>query len=894
MKDVNNLEENKNLFTNIGLTIKKKSLNAKYSQEIYSALLSSSLELLNIFTLLCILILFKFQFFSSYTFPIVMGIITISNTIILNVSEKHNGRHKYIYFGSFLTIAQIKVLLDHLTWNEFCYSHYLSPETGTSAISINCLVWLLIEVWICVFQIVTVDNNFLIQFFTNLVPLISYLNNCLGNNSCSKAILLYKIMLYSFFLNALSYIVNKTAVKHYCLLHKYYNESVRYMSLVNNSRFSIFNWKEGNLSWMNPFANERLKQYLSLDSKTLDDYLKDREREVKIGFIKEVDHLANRIKLLLFKDIKVFNPKLPGELNNIIKRISTEGTNERNIITVADQLIRFITIYKMEFKDYTCIASIEAMDKENKVQYGLLYMRYNILTEEVEMAVPNLTHFKNLDIGGDDKYLSLAKITHEFKNPVLTMIEVINTLSEKTSFTRLTQPGSVSLRDKLKTLEDLGNYVIILTKDIDYMSNINSKNLNNNNIDISLAPFKVKEIIQFARSMFETRLKNVKKNIKINVKLDHEVPNYICTDQMRLKQIIINLLSNSLKFTQAGVISLICEDYDEEYIKFSVKDTGIGIKAQHLSLLTKPYQKLSNQDNLYGAGLGLTIVKEFVVILGKDLDISTEYGSGTTVSFLIKKNLDKIPDDFQDDSSVISETSTVHKEFIPVKSKVRLSCSEVGIKMLASNEVNNSELMTEVKSKTKPLTRQRLQIGDNVYRDEDYMRVRRQGRYSNESLDSAIKECSISENCEIISNEDLQLYHVDTQKFNIIVVDDDLYLRQSQQKRFNEYGRANGLDLNIIECEDGIECLTQIHASIIKGIKIHGIVTDQEMNFIQGNHLAKIIRSLVSESKITSIKLFMSSSFDGTTGGDKLFDGAFKKPLNVSNMQAIINSLKSL
>ena len=126
-----------------------------------------------------------------------------------------------------------------------------------------------------------------------------------------------------------------------------------------------------------------------------------------------------------------------------------------------------------------------------------------------------------------------------------------------------------------------------------------------------------------------------------------QCPKMIITDKNRLTQIFINLVGNALKFTLEGGITLIIDEGGPEYLKFSVKDTGIGIKHQDKDKLFQRFGRLDHDNdslNKHGVGLGLSISDQLAKLLScsqmeQNIAIESIFGMGSTFSFVIKKNL---------------------------------------------------------------------------------------------------------------------------------------------------------------------------------------------------------------------------------------------------------------
>ncbi len=169
-------------------------------------------------------------------------------------------------------------------------------------------------------------------------------------------------------------------------------------------------------------------------------------------------------------------------------------------------------------------------------------------------------------------------------------------------------------------------------------SNINNKvNLNNSKCKLEINRFDIKKTVKTIIKIFRTKILLAEKLIQLNYEIDAGVPCKITNDQIKLKQIIFNLLSNSFKFTNNGIIliKLIIEDY---FLVFLVSDTGIGIKSEHLNLLGLPFFKAESSNNCYGIGMGLHIVKSHTELLGGNFQIISDFGYGTTVNIKIPVN----------------------------------------------------------------------------------------------------------------------------------------------------------------------------------------------------------------------------------------------------------------
>jgi CheY-like chemotaxis protein len=129
------------------------------------------------------------------------------------------------------------------------------------------------------------------------------------------------------------------------------------------------------------------------------------------------------------------------------------------------------------------------------------------------------------------------------------------------------------------------------------------------------------------------------KNLEFSISVEHDVPNELISDALRIQQILSNLLGNAIKFTEHGKIELRIKQIEnraeETVLRFSVEDTGIGIKAEHQENLFKPFHQADNSitRRFGGTGLGLTISRDLLRLMDSDFHIDSVEGKGTTIYF---------------------------------------------------------------------------------------------------------------------------------------------------------------------------------------------------------------------------------------------------------------------
>jgi signal transduction histidine kinase/CheY-like chemotaxis protein len=237
-----------------------------------------------------------------------------------------------------------------------------------------------------------------------------------------------------------------------------------------------------------------------------------------------------------------------------------------------------------------------------------------------------------------------AKIIHEFRNPLNAIINVIALMNDS-SLVRENTDTAKDFRHKLQLLSTSCVTLATLSQDITDYAQLKTKKLK-----LSYQPFDLSKCIDFSIGMMNYEAQ--KKGLSIRKNINTNVPLCIVSDPKRLRQVLINLCSNAVKFTERGHIGIHCElkkraypdDDDENYhsdeiydIQFEIEDTGRGIDENELKMLFKPFKQLRPKtDQFKGTGLGLVICKYLVQLLGGEMWVESEKGRGTKFYFTIK------------------------------------------------------------------------------------------------------------------------------------------------------------------------------------------------------------------------------------------------------------------
>ncbi|MDF3128292.1 ATP-binding protein [Kiritimatiellaeota bacterium B1221] len=226
---------------------------------------------------------------------------------------------------------------------------------------------------------------------------------------------------------------------------------------------------------------------------------------------------------------------------------------------------------------------------------------------------------KRAQIAAQAKSDFLAHMSHEFRTPLNGILGYSQLLSMDKGLSGKNREVVLSLRRSGESLLELINDVLDLTK-------IEAQKMNVQKNRFYLG--------DFLDSLVESYSEQVhRKGLTFQVQLDENLPEDILSDDIRLRQILVNLLGNALKFTDKGSIGLEVKPI-EGGLRFSVMDSGIGIDPKFHSAVMQPFNQIEHRDRKnQGTGLGLPISNRLLQMMGTHLNIKSEIGEGTTFWF---------------------------------------------------------------------------------------------------------------------------------------------------------------------------------------------------------------------------------------------------------------------
>ena len=224
----------------------------------------------------------------------------------------------------------------------------------------------------------------------------------------------------------------------------------------------------------------------------------------------------------------------------------------------------------------------------------------------------------------------LANMSHEIRTPMNAVIGMAEMA--------LREELTPAAREYISQIKSSGSALLNIINDILDFSKIDSGNL-----DIQPEEYEPLSLFHDVANIVMTRLRD--KNVELLVKINPTFPSVLLGDDLRVRQILINLANNAVKFTHQGHVDIIV-DYkklDEENIEMlvSVKDTGIGIKESDLDNIFQSFQQVDSKRNrnIEGTGLGLAITQQLLLLMGGEIQVSSVYEKGSTFSFVLPQRV---------------------------------------------------------------------------------------------------------------------------------------------------------------------------------------------------------------------------------------------------------------
>ena len=269
-------------------------------------------------------------------------------------------------------------------------------------------------------------------------------------------------------------------------------------------------------------------------------------------------------------------------------------------------------------------SKVPLVDSNNNT-LGILGI-YDDITESKKMEVDLQKAKESAEQANESKSVFLANMSHELRTPLNAMIGFIELIKDSAKDAKISKYANIIHSSSLELSNIIGD-ILDITK------------LENGKVKIDVITCNPRIEIEPMINLYSHSASQ--KNITLNSMLDENLPKYLKTDPYRLKQILSNLLSNSIKFTESGKNIYVQISYEDNKLFISVRDEGKGIAKEKLEHIFEAFNQedLSTTREYGGTGLGLSISTQLTKLLGGELKVKSEPGIGSEFYFSIPVEL---------------------------------------------------------------------------------------------------------------------------------------------------------------------------------------------------------------------------------------------------------------
>ena len=377
-----------------------------------------------------------------------------------------------------------------------------------------------------------------------------------------------------------------------------------------------------------------------------------------------------------FEYYKSYNAATSEEYEQVINEISGGGTGTLTIKNFKDEdcILSYTPLETMTTWFLLAYIPVKDLVASRSIDWLLLgiatigFLALLVFNSLVMMAYNRELSeaAKQANQANEAKSSFLSTMSHDIRTPmnaILGLNEMVLRDSE-----------DENIKVYAESIKTAGGTLLGIINDILDFSKIEAGKMEIINVDYSVASL-LNDLVNMVQNKAED------KGLSINLNIDRNIPKLLNGDEIRIKQIIINILSNAVKYTKQGYITFSVHAHklqnkpDSVKLMVSVADTGIGIKTEDLDRLFTAFERIDEKSNrnIEGTGLGMAIVQRFLSMMDSHLEVESEYGKGSTFSFELEQKVvdwDPIGDLEEAFRRSANERATYHEKFTAPDAKV--------------------------------------------------------------------------------------------------------------------------------------------------------------------------------------------------------------------------------
>lgn len=262
-------------------------------------------------------------------------------------------------------------------------------------------------------------------------------------------------------------------------------------------------------------------------------------------------------------------------------------------------------------------------DTENKITHFVAVKED--ITESIKSQKALLLAKQDAEKANQAKSIFIAHMSHEVRTPLNAILGFSQLLIDDADI-------SSNQKSKLQIINKNGEHLLSIINEILEVSKIEAGRMS-----LNITSFNIYTLLEDINNTFHLRVKE--KSIGIQFIIENNLPCFLITDEVKLRQILINLIGNAVKFTYEGTVRIyvsLSSQSENRLLHFSVKDTGIGIAEKDLDKIFNNFVQINQGSHIEGGtGLGLAITRKFIESLGGEITVESKLGEGSNFSFYI-------------------------------------------------------------------------------------------------------------------------------------------------------------------------------------------------------------------------------------------------------------------
>jgi len=295
--------------------------------------------------------------------------------------------------------------------------------------------------------------------------------------------------------------------------------------------------------------------------------------------------------------------------------------------------------------DWLCLSLVNATDAFEGLSRILTYTLISVFSVVlIQIIVMSRLNKKNVlaqqleektqraIASSEAKSAFLSNMSHEIRTPINALLGMNEMI--------LRESGEENVLEYAESVRTAGNTLLGLVNDILDFSKIEAGKMEILPVEYDLSSL-VNDLVNMIRARAE------EKGLEVKLDLDKDAPKYLIGDEVRIKQVITNILTNAVKYTEKGTVTFhmdhekVPDDPNDVILHVSIRDTGIGIKKEDMEKLFSEFERIEEERNrtIEGTGLGMAITKQLLEMMGSSLHVESAYGEGSDFSFRLRQKV---------------------------------------------------------------------------------------------------------------------------------------------------------------------------------------------------------------------------------------------------------------